>query len=326
MQGVPTEPRHAVVVGTGQVATELWLPALAKVGLAASVTDLDPARARSVANRMDIDCLDLNAVPDLGAQDLVIIATPPRSHCAVALEWLERGACNLLLEKPPVVVRNELDNLLRRAQETGATLWTSFVRRQWGPVRVAAAWYDDWRARWGHLEYISIADGGPWSWRSMATQSEGAAGLTPILLDESAHALDVAFHITGIDDVSIESPAVSRRSKWELAASGTLVHAEGQTTLVARWSRVESLSNSIAFAFERGAAFVELLSHGCVLWRDDSRDEVELKRGLATPTEIPDLFSELIEQVAERVAPRLEEWRSPLTVNEAFLRASGDLG
>ena len=95
------DPRHRVgLVGAGgiaphHVAALRNLPSVELVG----VTDVDPERARALAERLGTRAHpSLAALREAGA-DVVHVLTPPETHAEVAIEALGLG-CHVLIEKP----------------------------------------------------------------------------------------------------------------------------------------------------------------------------------------------------------------------------------
>ena len=80
------------------------------------VTDLDPGRARAVAEELGTEACTLDAL--LGRVDAVTIAVPTPAHAEVGLCALERGV-PVLMEKPLAATVEEADQLMRQAEKLG---------------------------------------------------------------------------------------------------------------------------------------------------------------------------------------------------------------
>lgn len=95
------KPKHRVgLVGAGSIAPHhvAALRRLATVDLV-GVTDVDPGRARTLAERVGTrSYTSLSALREAGA-DVIHVLTPPDSHADVAVAALELG-CHVLVEKP----------------------------------------------------------------------------------------------------------------------------------------------------------------------------------------------------------------------------------
>jgi predicted dehydrogenase len=110
----------AALIGAGQIARQhlACLKTLPGVELAA-ICDLSPATAEAAAERFGIQAwfTDHRAMLEKGRPDVVHITTPPTSHFALALDSLDAGA-HVIVEKPATSSLDELEALVRRAQET----------------------------------------------------------------------------------------------------------------------------------------------------------------------------------------------------------------
>lgn len=90
--------------------------------------DVDPDRARAVADRFDADAVtDPEHLPTLGV-DAATIATPTATHAAVARPLLDAGV-DLLIEKPLAPDAETAWELVARAERNGCTLAVGHVFR-----------------------------------------------------------------------------------------------------------------------------------------------------------------------------------------------------
>jgi predicted dehydrogenase len=89
----------------------------------ATLCELDPARAAAFSARVpDVSVTrDMDAVLGDASIDAVVIATPPRTHHAIASEALSAGK-HVLIEKPLARTSAEARDLIRRADEGGLVL------------------------------------------------------------------------------------------------------------------------------------------------------------------------------------------------------------
>jgi len=114
----------AALIGAGQIARQhlTCLKALPAVELAA-VCDLSPATAEAAAERYGVRAwfTDHRAMLEKTRPDMVHITTPPTSHFALAMDSLDAGA-HVFVEKPATSTYEELETLVRRAQEVGRHL------------------------------------------------------------------------------------------------------------------------------------------------------------------------------------------------------------
>lgn len=91
------------------------------------VADIDPARARSVADEAGCRCFAAPA--DLLAEvDAVSVVVPTTAHLEVAAPFLQRGV-HMLLEKPIAVDVAQGAEIVRLADEAGVTLQIGHLER-----------------------------------------------------------------------------------------------------------------------------------------------------------------------------------------------------
>jgi predicted dehydrogenase len=114
----------AALIGAGQIARQhlACLKALPGVELAA-ICDLSPATAEAAAERYGIRAwfTDHRAMLEKAQPDVVHVTTPLTSHFVLALDSFDAGA-HVIVEKPATSTFEELETLLRRAQEAGRHL------------------------------------------------------------------------------------------------------------------------------------------------------------------------------------------------------------
>lgn len=102
--------------------------------------DIDDRRAREVASTLGVRAFD--RLDDLvAASDALTIAVPTPAHHAVAARALARGR-HLLVEKPIAATLEEADDLLRRAEDSGALVQIGHVERFNRAVRAALPYVD----------------------------------------------------------------------------------------------------------------------------------------------------------------------------------------
>jgi predicted dehydrogenase len=114
----------AALIGAGQIARQhlACLCTLPGVEISA-VCDLSPATAEAAAERYGARSwfTDHRQMLQEARPDVVHVTTPPASHFRLAMDALEAGA-HVILEKPATTTLQELEILLRRAQEKGRAL------------------------------------------------------------------------------------------------------------------------------------------------------------------------------------------------------------
>lgn len=91
------------------------------------VVDTDAERARSVAD--ETGCIPFSNVSEvLDCVDAVSIVVPTSSHLTVAAPFLQRGI-HMLMEKPIAATREEGEELVRLAEQSGALLQVGHLER-----------------------------------------------------------------------------------------------------------------------------------------------------------------------------------------------------
>ena len=114
----------AAVIGAGQIARQhlACLRELRGVEVAA-VCDLFPVVAESAAERFGVRAwfTDHKQMLDAVRPDVVHVTTPPTTHYRLALDALDHGA-HVIVEKPATATFDEIDKLIRRANEQGRAL------------------------------------------------------------------------------------------------------------------------------------------------------------------------------------------------------------
>jgi predicted dehydrogenase len=111
----------AALIGAGQIARQhlACLTSLPGVELVA-ICDLSPATAEAAAERYRARAwfTDHRGMLDKARPDVVHVTTPPNSHFRLAMDSLDAGA-HVIVEKPATSSFEELETLVRRAQEAG---------------------------------------------------------------------------------------------------------------------------------------------------------------------------------------------------------------
>jgi predicted dehydrogenase/nucleoside-diphosphate-sugar epimerase len=111
------------LVGAGHIC-EFHVRALRRIPgvLIVGVTDLDPARAQILADRLQLPATfpSLDAMVAAGA-NVIHVLTPPSSHAQVAIRALELG-CHVLVEKPLAMSAEDCDRVAEAARTKGLTV------------------------------------------------------------------------------------------------------------------------------------------------------------------------------------------------------------
>ena len=112
---------RVAIIGAGAIARQhiACLKTLSGVEVTA-VCDLSSATAEAAAERFGIGAwfTDHRAMLKERRPDVVHVTTPPTSHFRLAMDALDTGA-HVIVEKPATSTFEELETLVRRAQEVG---------------------------------------------------------------------------------------------------------------------------------------------------------------------------------------------------------------
>lgn len=124
------------IVGLGRIARDRHVPAIDASGRLMLHSTADPAAGfAAVPHFPDVDSMLAVADPP----DAVAVCTPPPARYAIARAALARGR-HVLLEKPPCATVQEVDDLRRRAEHGGQTLFCAWHSRFAPAVRPARDW------------------------------------------------------------------------------------------------------------------------------------------------------------------------------------------
>jgi predicted dehydrogenase len=115
---------RTALIGTGAIARQhlACLKTLPSVEIAA-ICDLSPATAEAAAERFGIQAwfTDHRVMLERTRPDVVHVTTPPASHFRLAMDALDAGS-HVIVEKPATTTYDELEALVRRAEEVGRHL------------------------------------------------------------------------------------------------------------------------------------------------------------------------------------------------------------
>lgn len=182
-----------VIVGCGRVVERFHQPALrgSDAWTVVGAVDVRPARLRWIAGLFPgVPVADsLGGLPDLGALDAVLVATPPESHCALGAEVLRRGA-HLLMEKPLALQPTEAASLVTLAREARRQIWVGYNRRFRPAYRRLRGRLDDLPpGRIRRLEFDLHTD--PRKWDAVARSSADPEQRGGLIDDLASHQLDL---------------------------------------------------------------------------------------------------------------------------------------
>jgi len=182
-----------VVVGCGSWSREVHLPFFATNQMATlkGVVDSDTrAVTNALRNAFSIERVERTiAAFDREAIDAVVISTPHSTHFALALECLRRGL-HVHVDKPIALLPDQVDQLIRTAEENAAILSTH-TQRKYFPGQTTLRWYLHKYFR--KIYHVSGSVRQPFlsdytgSWRADPAIAGGG-----ILMDSGYHVIDTA--------------------------------------------------------------------------------------------------------------------------------------
>jgi predicted dehydrogenase len=182
---------RAAVVGVGSLGQHHARVYAALPGCRlAGVYDVDPARAKNVAERHGAPVLEkLRDV--IAAADAVSVAVPTVDHYRVTKALLEAGR-DVLVEKPITTTLDEADDLIRLAAERKAILQVGHIER-FNPAM------DVLRAATREPRFIEVHRLGSFSPRSLDID---------VVLDLMIHDLDIVLALDGSEPVQVDAVGV----------------------------------------------------------------------------------------------------------------------
>jgi predicted dehydrogenase len=153
----------------------------------AGVADIDPARARDVANRYGIE--PFSSHRELAKRvDAAVVAVPTSAHHDVAADLLSDGL-DLLVEKPLAVTVAEADHLCHLAAARTLKLQVGHLER-FNPVFVEAI------HRIHKPRYVRLERSGPFP---------GRGGDVDVVLELMTHDLDILLQLSSAPVASIQA-------------------------------------------------------------------------------------------------------------------------
>lgn len=192
-----TEALRVAVIGyglAGRVFHARVLSSVPGLRLTAAVTS---SADRAAAARVDHPAVEvLNTPESLWERtdiDIVVVATPNRSHAGLALRAIEHGYA-VVVDKPMALSQHEISDLTRRASETGVVL-CAFQNRRWDGdfLTVRALLEADELGELRQLESRFERSTGPQGWRLDEPPELGGG----ILWDLGPHLIDQAVLLAG---------------------------------------------------------------------------------------------------------------------------------
>jgi predicted dehydrogenase len=203
-------PLRAIVIGVGSLGQHharvyTQIPGVQLVGVA----DTSLARAQEVGKR-----LHCRATADyhelLDQADVASVVVPTFAHHEVAKACLEKGL-SVLLEKPMTRTLEEADELIRLAQQHGATLQIGHIERFNEAVQAL-------KKLEGPFKFIEVHRLGPFSQRNMDIG---------VVLDLMIHDLDIILDLAGAPVERVDAIGVNVLTQHEDIANVRITLANG---------------------------------------------------------------------------------------------------
>ncbi|MFV0524670.1 MAG: Gfo/Idh/MocA family protein [Acidimicrobiales bacterium] len=261
------------IVGIGKMGISHLAIASAHPDLdVVAVCDSQPLMLSGVRSHLDIATYrDVDKMLDDAALDCLFVATPTRSHAAVATEALERGV-GVFVEKPLTLSSAESRRLAELASERRVANQVGYhnryigtfqeVARLVGAGAIGQVHHVDGKA-FGQV--VTQAKGGGRTWRAQKSEGGGC------LHDYACHVIDLMNFVVGPPERVIGARLASIYSAdVEDAVYAILDYPDGMTgTLETNWSdpTYRKMTTTITVHGEFGKIFAD--RQECRLWLRD---------------------------------------------------------
>lgn len=266
----PTKPDSPpiglVILGLGHVARH-HMAAIARLpGLTLRAAhDIDTAKAALLPEGIPF-YPDLDSIVTRKDIDLHLVATPTRTHFAVAGHLLERGKA-VLLEKPMSATRREMRDLCTLARKTGASLSVALHAAYGGDVLHWLTMHESFKRQFGPLTGFECAFYDPYHVEGKLRPS--ALSLQNSWLDSGINALSVVGLLLPPESMTLEEvsrPAgeagtLKTRCRFSFAHEGVT----GQGSIDTNWTLGVNNKTTRLFFGSSGTAVLLDHSRECVV-------------------------------------------------------------
>ncbi len=266
------------IIGCGVIG-QTHATALAAVPEArlVAVTDLDPTRARSLAEKHGATpYTSIQEMLDRAELDVVDVCTPSGLHGEQACLVMRAGR-HVIVEKPMEITRSAIDQMLRVQEETGVKLAVISQHRfdaasqqvhdlvtegAFGRLVLGNAHVPWWRAQ-------TYYDSG--AWRG-AWELDGGG----VLMNQSIHSIDLLQWMMGpVRGVHAYTDTLAHQMETEDVAVAVLRFASGALgTIAATTSAYPGVTTRIEVFGDKGSAVIEDDRLGFLRLARDDREEV----------------------------------------------------
>jgi len=245
-----------------------------------AVTDLDPARARSLADEHGATpYTDIQEMLDRTDLDVVAVCTPSGLHGAHACQAMRSGR-HVIVEKPMEITRPAMDGMLRVQEETGVKLAVISQHR----FDAASQQVHDLVTEGAFGRLVLGTAHVPW-WRAQAYYDSGAWRGTwgldggGVLMNQSIHSIDLLQWMMGpVRGVHAYTDTLAHRMETEDVAVAVLRFASGALgTISATTAAYPGVTTRIDVFGDKGSAVIEDDRLGYLrLARDDRNDRADV--------------------------------------------------
>lgn len=246
-------PIRVGVIGCGAITAMAHLPHLiGRPGVTvAALVDSEHSRAQALARRFGVERVFSDARELPNCADAAVIATPPRTHAALAIDLLRQGL-DVYVEKPMALSAADCDAMIRAAESDNRALAVGLVRR-------FAPWAEFAhnvlsRQLLGPIRSFHFDDGSVYSWPIQSdafVRREQAGG--GVLFDMGPHLFDLA--LWWIGEIEVTDYADDARGGVE-ADCAIGLKATGGVTGTIRLSRLRDLGQNCAIECADGTLTV----------------------------------------------------------------------
>jgi nucleoside-diphosphate-sugar epimerase/predicted dehydrogenase len=243
--------RHWLILGSGAVSRECYLPAFRYLNALADLTVVDLAVSGDLRKRypqVEFAAGDFDRFLDSSHQcdaTAAIVTLPNRFHENAVLRALEKGM-HVLCEKPLALTQVACQRMRESAVSAKRLLAVNMIRRLFPSIRTVVQMVRDGQI--GSLISVTMEHGGPFSWpaQSLAPFLPENGG---VFADMGVHYLDMAEMLVG--PLELRSYRDDFCGGVEADATADLVSGSG-TTVRIHVSRLCTLANKITFLGTEG--------------------------------------------------------------------------
>ncbi|HYK21217.1 MAG TPA: bi-domain-containing oxidoreductase, partial [Pyrinomonadaceae bacterium] len=265
------------VIGAGGYVPAMLLPHFKTEGVEfRSIATASGISAHDVGKRFGFTDAVSSAdeVLDDASVNLVVIGTRHDTHAELARKALERDK-HVFVEKPLALSDDELDSVLKAAQNSNGKLMVGFNRRFSPLAQRAKDFFADRDTPLSILYRVNAGRPQKEHWIQNAEEGGGR------IIGEVCHFIDFMQFLTGAPPVFVFAESVSARSSKTVDADSvfiTLRFADGSTGAVAYLSEGDkTLAKERVEIFGAGRVFVLDDFRRATLHRDGREEQVALK-------------------------------------------------